>query len=238
MKVRGKHITLAFVLLVAGFIIALSYELTTESFNNFRPDMERQWKYEDELREQILEAQAENSRFQEELDKYHAKVREMETSLTTLDEEQEIKVANLVDDIERLRKIVGNVAVKGQGLEVSLEDADYLPDGENPNNYIVHEAHVQLVVEELLVSGAEAIAVNGQRLSHQSFIQCVGPVILVDGQASNAPFVISAIGDPETLEASMSILGGVQEQLVNDGIKVRIQPKDLIELDAYLSEKG
>lgn len=225
-------------LLVAGFIIALSYELTTESFNNFRPDMERQWKYEDELREQILEAQAENSRFQEELDKYHAKVREMETSLTTLDEEQEIKVANLVDDIERLRKIVGNVAVKGQGLEVSLEDADYLPDGENPNNYIVHEAHVQLVVEELLVSGAEAIAVNGQRLSHQSFIQCVGPVILVDGQASNAPFVISAIGDPETLEASMSILGGVQEQLVNDGIKVRIQPKDLIELDAYLSEKG
>ncbi|MDT8859117.1 DUF881 domain-containing protein [Alkalihalobacillus sp. MEB130] len=238
MKVKGKHIILSFVLLVTGFILALSYELTSERSSVLLPGYERQWELEDELRNQVIMEQTTNRKLQEDLRLYQAQIRDLETNLASMDEEQEVKAKNLLEDIERLRKLVGQVPVQGQGIEVSLEDSDYLPDGANPNDYIVHEFHIQRVVHELFVAGAEAIAINGFRLSHQSYIQCIGPVIRVDGHTSAAPFVITAIGDSDHLESALTLPGGVQHQLLNDEITVRIQKKSTLTLDPYLSESG
>ncbi len=237
MKVKGKHVLLSLVLLITGFIIALSYQFASEN-KATRAVSERQWRHEDDLRSSINEEIAINKNLQEELRSYKAELREIETQITSLDEEMEFKTVNLVEDIERLRKIVGTVKVKGPGVEISLSDHSYLPDGANPNDYIVHEHHIHKVVHELYVAGAEAVAVNGFRLSHQSYIQCVGPVISIDGNTSYAPFVVSAIGEPTQLEAAMNIFGGIKDQLVNDDIEVRILKKDEIVLDPYLSERG
>ncbi|WP_088105006.1 DUF881 domain-containing protein [Halalkalibacter urbisdiaboli] len=238
MKVKGKHAILSFVLLVTGFILALSYEITNERQAELNPGYEREWKHEDQLRNQIIMEQTVNLRLQEDLRAYQAEVRALEEDLATHDEEKEVLATNLLEDVERLRKLVGSVKVKGPGIEVSLEDSSYVPEGANVNDYIVHEAHVQLVVHELFVSGAEAIAINGYRLSHQSYIQCAGPVIMIDGNASSAPFVITAIGDADKLDSSLGLIGGVKDQLLNDEITVRIQKKDVIELNPYLSERG
>ncbi|WP_326938308.1 DUF881 domain-containing protein [Alkalihalobacillus alcalophilus] len=238
LKVRGKHVILSFVLFVSGFIIALSYQITYERQASTGQEVETQWRYEDDLREQIVETETSNYELQQEILELQAEVRELEEEFANLSVEEEVRNKNLIDDIERLRKIAGTVPVNGPGIEISLEDAEYMPTGTNPNDYIVHEAHVQQVIDELLVSQAEAVAINGYRLTNQSFIKCVGPVILVDGQASAAPFTITAIGDPETLLASLDILGGVKDQLVNEGITVRIQKKNQIELSPYLSESG
>ncbi len=238
MKVKGKHILLSFVLLLTGFILAFSYETANESRSKLPPGYERQWKYEDELRHQINEEKSAVSVLQDELQSYHAQVRELEANLASIDEEQEAMAKNLLEDLDRLRKIVGKVKVEGQGIEVSLEDASYLPDGANPNDYIVHEAHLQLVVHELLVAGAEAVAVNGYRLSANSYIQCTGPVIQVDGNTSSAPFIVTAIGDADHLEAALSLYGGVKDQLLNDDISVRIQKKNLVVLDPPFAERG
>ncbi|WP_100404560.1 DUF881 domain-containing protein [Bacillus solitudinis] len=238
MKVRGKHAILSFVLLVTGFILAVSYELTNERQAELNPGYEREWRHEDQLRSQIIMEQTANLKLQEDLRTYQAEIRALEEDLSMQDEEQEVLTANLLEDLERLRKLVGNVEVKGPGIEISLEDASYVPEGANVNDYIVHEVHIQEVVHELYVSGAEAIAVNGYRLSHQSYIQCAGPVIMVDGNVSQAPFVITAIGDSEKLEASLGIIGGVKDKLLNDEISVRVQRKDVIKLDPYLTERG
>ncbi|GAE24155.1 division initiation protein [Halalkalibacter wakoensis JCM 9140] len=238
MKVKGKHIILSFVLLVTGFILALSYEITSERSSSLLPGFERQWELEDELRNQVIMEQTTNRKLQEDLRLYQSQIRDLETNLASMDEEQEIKAKNMLEDIERLRKLVGQVAVQGPGIEVSLEDADYLPDGANPNDYIVHEFHIQKVVHELFVAGAEAIAINGFRLSHQSYIQCTGPVIRVDGNVSAAPFVVTAIGDSDHLESALTLPGGVQQQLVNDEISVRIQKKNMLTLEPYLAESG
>jgi uncharacterized protein YlxW (UPF0749 family) len=225
-------------LLVTGFILALSYEVTSERNIPLLPGYERQWEIEDELRNQVIMEQTTNRNLQEELRLFQAQVRDLESNLASVNEEQEVKSQNLLEDIERLRKLVGQVQVEGPGIEISLEDADYVPDGENPNNYIVHEFHIQRVVHELFVAGAEAIAINGFRLSHQSYIQCTGPVIRVDGNTSSAPFVISAIGDSDHLESAVTLPGGVHHQLVNDEISVRIQKKNTIILDPHLVESG
>jgi uncharacterized protein YlxW (UPF0749 family) len=238
LKVKGKHVILSFVLLVTGFILALSYELTNERQAELTPGYERQWRHEDELRNQISNLQERNQELQEELREYQTEVRLLEDEIASESAEQELRTTNLIEDLDRLRKVVGNVPVKGPGLEVSLEDASYVPEGSNPNDYIVHEIHVQKVVHELFVAGAEAIAINGHRISHKSYIQCAGPVIIIDGNTSYAPFVVTAIGDGEKFEQAISLVGGVKDQLLNDGISIRIQQQGLIELDPYLTEGG
>lgn len=237
MKVRGKHIVLSFVLLVTGFILAYSYELTTEREETLMPGYEQQWKHEDKLRHQINIEEEAIMDLQQKLQQYQAEVRKLEENLASMDEEQEMKTKAYLEDIDRLRKVIGQVKVEGPGIEVTLEDASYLPENANPNDYIVHEFHIQLVVHELYVAGAEAIAINGYRLTKDSYIQCTGPVIEVDGNISPAPFVITAIGDPEHLDAALSLYGGVQDQLLNDEISVRIQPKNSITIDPPLAER-
>ncbi|WP_017727212.1 DUF881 domain-containing protein [Halalkalibacterium ligniniphilum] len=238
MKVSSKHVLLSLVLLVTGFILALSYELAREQIVQSSPGDDRQWHYEDELRNKIILEQTVNRSLEEELRGYQTQVREMEEKIAEVDELTELRTTNLLDDVERLRKIVGAVQVKGPGIEISLSDSSYIPEGENPNNYIVHEQHVQKVVDELLVAGAEAIAINGYRISHQSYIQCIGPVIMVDGNQSYAPFTISAIGDPDILGKSITFPGGVHDQLINDEIVVKLDTKESIELAPYLAERG
>ncbi|WP_312889137.1 DUF881 domain-containing protein [Desertibacillus haloalkaliphilus] len=230
---RGKHVILSFVLLVTGFIVSLSYQYANE--NQADPTVsESQWRHEDELRREILMQQTANRDRQEQLRQVQRNVRELEAEIA----QQEATYFNLVEDLEKLRKVTGKVEVQGPGIEVSLSDYSYVPEEGNPNDYIVHEQHIHKVVHELIVSDAEAIAINGQRISHHSYIQCAGPVIRIDGHTSYAPFVITAIGDPDKFEQSLNIIGGVKDQLVNDQIEVRIQKRDNIVLDPFLSEKG
>ncbi len=233
LKVKGNHVILSFVLIITGFIIALSYQFANEGQNS-QVITDRQWNKEDELRNQVLFEQSVNRNLSEEL-------RAIQAEINTIEEEiafQERTYFNLVEDLDKLRMVTGTVGIKGPGIEVTLSDAEYVPDGDNPNFYIVHEFHIQKVIHELLVTQAEAIAINGQRISHRSYIQCVGPVIRIDGNTSFAPFVITAIGDADKLHDSLHLPGGVRDQLLSDQVEVKIEKKDLIILDPYLSERG
>ncbi len=233
LKVKGNHVILSFVLIITGFIVALSYQFANEGQNS-QVITERQWNKEDELRNQVLFEQSLNRNLSEEL-------RAIQAEINTIEEEiayQERAYFNLVEDLDKLRMVTGSVGIKGPGIEVTLSDAEYVPDGENPNFYIVHEGHIQKVIHELLVTQAEAIAINGQRISHQSYIQCVGPVIRIDGNTSFAPFVITAIGDPDKLYDSLHLPGGVRDQLLSDQVEVKIEKKELIIMDPFLSERG
>ncbi|WP_027408222.1 DUF881 domain-containing protein [Anoxybacteroides tepidamans] len=225
-KIRGNDVILSFVCLVLGFMLSFSYQYT-KSQSEKRNITDSQWEKEYEYRKLLIHAQKENRKLKEELMKKQEKVRQMETSLAN----EKKTYVDLVEQAEQLRMYVGKVKVKGKGVEVTLSDASYIPSEQNATNYIVHEQHVFKVVHELLISGAEAIAINGQRISHRSYIVCNGPVIEVDGTQHSAPFVISAIGDPAVLASALNIAGGVKDQLTNDHIVVKIEQKEEITLD-------
>ncbi len=60
---------------------------------------------------------------------------------------------------------------------------------------------LQLVTNGLWQAGAEAIAINGQRLTARSAIRFAGEAILVDFRPLARPYVVNAIGDPAGLRA-------------------------------------
>lgn len=63
---------------------------------------------------------------------------------------------------------------------------------------------LQVVVNGLWAQGAEAIAINDQRLTSTSSIRFAGEAIVVDFRGLTRPYVISAIGDPEALSREMT----------------------------------
>lgn len=174
---------------------------------------------EDSYREELIEQQERNKELAEESNRLQEKIREYEKKFASNENEYE----QLVEEAEDLRLLLGNLTGEGKGIRVTLQDGEYDPTSVNPNDYIVHESHVFKVLNELKISGAQAITINGQRLMANSFIQCTGPVITVDGKQHPAPFVIEAVGDSATLSASLNLKGGVINQLLNENIVVTVE---------------
>jgi uncharacterized protein YlxW (UPF0749 family) len=104
-----------------------------------------------------------------------------------------------------LELATGAVPVSGPGLRVTVSDAPSKPqDGEGADQADlgqVQDRDLQLVVNGLWAAGAEAIAVGGYRLTARTAIRSAGEAILVDFRPITEPYVIEAIGDPETMRA-------------------------------------
>ena len=94
-----------------------------------------------------------------------------------------------------MRERMGLVAAEGPGLVVTLDDSteEESPSG-NLNDLVIHSQDVQAVANGLWGAGAEALAVNGQRVVPTSAVLCVGNTLLINGTVHSPPFRFTALG--------------------------------------------
>ncbi len=98
--------------------------------------------------------------------------------------------------LRRLQVRTGYIPVRGEGVRITMSDAP--PGGE-----LIRDTDLQLLVNGLWQSGAEAISINGQRLTSRTAIKNSGSVVNVNSQALRSPYVVSAVGDRRTLPADL-----------------------------------
>jgi len=108
--------------------------------------------------------------------------------------------AALSAQIAREELASGALPVNGPGLRVTLNDA---PSSDSGRNRVL-DRDLQAVVNALWAAGAEAVAINGQRLSAQSAIRQAGDAILVDFTPVSAPYRVEAIGDAVAVETGFA----------------------------------
>lgn len=228
----SKSIVFSIVFLVLGFILAYSYSLSQSDDGSDNFTANSQFEKEESFREELIEQQERNKTLREEMLAKQEALQEFESAFSAGREDY----SEIAAEAEKLRRYVGLMPVEGEGLKVVLEDGEYGSQAVNPNEYIVHESHVFQVIHEMYISGAEAVAINGQRIHSNSTIICTGPVIEVDGIQHPAPFTIEAIGKPDVLAASLELPGGVLDQLVNDNVVVTVAEGLEITMPALLSE--
>ncbi|HMC70234.1 MAG TPA: DUF881 domain-containing protein, partial [Mycobacteriales bacterium] len=94
----------------------------------------------------------------------------------------------------------GTVAASGPGLRVTVDDAPSTT-GSGTGNQVL-DRDLQSLVNALWAAGAEAVAIDGQRLTAQSAIRQAGSSILVNFEPVPRPYVITAIGDPVAMATS------------------------------------
>jgi len=98
-------------------------------------------------------------------------------------------------DLSLLALRSGTSAVHGPGVEVIVDDAI---DAQS-DRFKVLDSDLQKLVNGLWRAGAEAISINGERLTNRSAIRNAGSAISVNYTKLSRPYRILAIGDPKTL---------------------------------------
>jgi uncharacterized protein YlxW (UPF0749 family) len=109
----------------------------------------------------------------------------------------------------------GSAAVSGPGLTVTLDDApasslDTVPGNPQPNDLVVHQQDLQNVINALWVGGAEAMTLQGERVTSTSAFRCSGNILLLHGKVFSPPYQVTVIGDPEALAQALEDDEGVQ----------------------------
>lgn len=164
----------------------------------------------------------------------------MQTDLNKKEEElqrlrQQLKDYNRDAELKSLRMAAGVTALRGPGVEITLTDVTRpLRSYEDPNLFIVHYDQLELLVNELWAAGAEAVAINGVRLVAQTGFSCAGTTILVGNKKLAPPYVIRAIGDPQTLKAALTIPGGyLESQILPFELGITIKQENSLYLPPY-----
>lgn len=104
----------------------------------------------------------------------------------------------LEGQIAVLGPVVGNVAVAGPGVLVVVDDA---PSANTDARDRVLDIDLQVLANGLWAARAEAVSINGHRLSNLTAIRSAGDAVTVDYRSLTRPYRIEAIGDPRSLQA-------------------------------------
>ncbi|MEZ8220647.1 Uncharacterized conserved protein YlxW, UPF0749 family [Candidatus Fervidibacteria bacterium JGI MDM2 JNZ-1-D12] len=177
------------------------------------------------LMERLLKAQEEIKQLREEVDKLRQQIRDYERAMA----EGRAATERITAELNKLRVMAGLTKVRGPGVIVWLTDASKPVSAENPSLGIVHDTDLLMIVNELRNAGAEAIAINNQRVVATTAIRCVGNLITVNGVPITPPYEIAAIGDPNKLKEGLMMPEGIVEQLKALGIPISVsQRQDVI----------
>ena len=139
----------------------------------------------------------------------------------------------LKTELEQMEITAGLTDVEGPGVTVVLEDSTQANVTGDEADYLIHDNDILSVINELRSAGAEAISLNGERILATSEVRCTGAVVTVNGRRYAAPYVIFAIGDPDTLDSALTMRNGVVDILSQWGITVRVTASDQLLIPAY-----
>ena len=92
----------------------------------------------------------------------------------------------IVKELTTLREVNGEVPVHGPGLQIRIEGT-------------IMDFELQDALNNLRNAGAEAIALNGQRIISSTSVQSRGDTLLINGHGVSSPLSLLVIGDPELL---------------------------------------
>lgn len=179
--------TAGLVLLVFGLLVTVAAVQTSR--NASANDASRE-----SLIQQVDLRRQDVNQLQKQLDQEQSRVLSLQTELNGVATERQATQARL----ERLQVRTGFGAVSGPGVQVSVNSAPGSAGSE-----LVRDSDLTLLTDALWAAGAEAISVNGQRLTVLSAFRNVGIGILLNSQPINPPYVLNVVGNPDTLPANL-----------------------------------
>jgi uncharacterized protein YlxW (UPF0749 family) len=193
-----------------------------------------------ELVEEVQQRTAAVADTQERLEQLRADLRALRENQLALTATGSATAARL----ERLGILTGEIPVRGPGVEVELDDARVPAelaglDTNDPRARAeleasrVRDIDLQVTVNGLWAAGAEAVAVNGQRLTALTSIRAAGAAILVDYQPLASPYVVRAVGDAAALETGFADgFGGrwLAAAAENAGLQHTVRRQELLTL--------
>lgn len=207
-RFRPVHLLVAFLCLVLGWALVTQIRLQRTDPLDGLP--------ESELVALLDELSISDAQLREERAKLAVDLSRLQ------DEHSQAEAAAKAVERERLvtQIAAGIVPVEGAGLIMTVND---------PQN----KARVQnfvTVIGELRNAGAEAVSLNGIRLTASTYVEANSEGILVNGQPISSPFVWKIIGDADTIQPALEIARGAAQQLRARGATVSYERAENVQI--------
>ena len=147
-------------------------------------------------------------------------------------------VKELNAELQQARIAAGLIPLTGTGVVIQLEDSkEPVPPDGSEADYLVGSHDIRVVVEELWDAGAEAIAVNGERVTTSTAIIDVGTSLLVNSAYLTPPYQVSALGATDLyprLSASPGFVDLVRARGAGYGIQISVAEPESVDIPAFV----
>ena len=216
-------LSVTFVLILAGFLFTANARLSGGEENR-QPE-----NFVELVRQESEHGDAVHA----EVEDLRATVAELTLAQDTSDREVDPEVA------ARSGIATGLTAVSGTGLRVALQDAPTnrpQPDGIVADDLVVHQQDLEGVINALWAGGAEAMTLQGQRVTTLTAFRCVGNVLSLHGRVYSPPYTVEVIGDPARLQQALDDSPTVEvfrEYVDAVGLGYEVRKLDDVTLPAY-----
>ena len=185
-----RNIALTVVCIVLGVVVAFEYK----SIVAREESDQKTASTLTEAQDRIIELSA-------EVEALRASKSEIEDKLSILEDgTNEEKIEKLKADNDLLKKFAGLTNVYGQGIVITLNYTD-----SNDVSASLSATLIQSLINELKASSAQAISINGERILSMTEVRAVNNYLAVNGTSLYAPYTISVIGSPTSLESSLGV---------------------------------
>ncbi|MEA2630985.1 MAG: hypothetical protein QOE66_1204 [Chloroflexota bacterium] len=221
------QITLGVALLALGFLVAA--QLASEG-----PRVRYTTQERTPLVETVNELQSQQDQLKQRILDLRSQIQGIETQGAGSAD----LVRQLNSRLQDARIAAGLIALTGTGIVIQVEDSKQPvpPDG-SESDYLVGSRDIRVVVEQLWGVGAEAIAVNGERLTPTSAIIDVGRSLLVNSAYLAPPYQITALGAPDLyakLSAAPGFVDFVRARGEGYGIRISLAEPPTVDMPAFV----
>ena len=140
-------------------------------------------------------------------------------------------------NLDQQKLQAGLIALHGPGILVTLDDSTrVVGPTDDANNFIIHDYELRDVVSVMWLTGAEAIAINGERLINVSSLYCVGSTVLVNETRLSPPYEVRAIGNAAALDQALQNpknLTKLRARVKANGIQFKIATQKDVTVPAF-----
>lgn len=221
MKKVTSQISIAIVCVLLGFLITHQFKsLTKKSENNYdKSDMITQIEG---LKKQKDELEKTNKSLNEKLNKLE--------DAATEEGKSGIEVKN---SLNNSRMILGLSDVEGPGVEINISPKKSLFGSNEGGTSLVSEDEIVHIVNLLRFTRAEAISINGYRITPQTGIKNSKNYIWIGTAGQISPeqkITIKAIGDKARLKVALNFPGGLDYGALQN-YDCSVEEKDTVSIE-------
>lgn len=225
MKKFRAQISIGIICALLGFMV--TYQLKMINKQNSAIADANKTSPEIIIENQQLKKQIEETK--KKVDELESKTNEYENTASGIDLQSKL----LYKDLEESRILTGGTEVEGPGIKIYIDPRTDIFDN-NLGAPIIVDTDLVHIVNELNAVDAEAISINGIRLTSRTAIRTAGNAIIINDERipSNERITINAIGNKVVLVGAIKFSGTLSTNLIENFITTAT-PTDKIQVPKY-----
>lgn len=211
--------------IVLGIVLSLQFKIVQKNYlEGLNPSV-----VSSQLVSELSQTRVEKSKLKQQLQVLQGKIDAIEESAA----KENAIVKNLKEEIREYKTMAGLVDVAGPGVEVVIDNPSKELNYNSENNIVTEFDMILRLINELNASGAEAVAINDQRIVSTSEIRTAGKNLIVNTVPVTAPLIIRAIGEGDTLDGTLNQRFGIVSEIRDAGYLIEVKRSNRVEITKY-----